>query len=124
MTLVNSVRHGNTTIEYEVRRSKRRRKTAQITVDGSGVHVAAPMTTPVRELQDIVQKRAPWILRHASQSTLEVTPNRLVSGETLPYLGRNVRIHVAARYVTCRPAPSGSGGSPAGKVRRQIKAPV
>ena len=66
----------------------------QITVDGSGVHVAAPMTTPDSELQAIVQKRASWILSHSSQSTLKATPKRFVSGETLPYLGRNVRIHV------------------------------
>ena len=99
MTLRNSVRFGDATIEYEVRRSKRRKKTVQITVDGSGVHVAAPMTTPNSELHDIVRKRAPWILSHASQSTLEAAPKRFVSGETLPYLGRNVRIHVETANV-------------------------
>ena len=34
MTLEDSVRFGNTTIDYHVRRSKRRKKTVQITVDG------------------------------------------------------------------------------------------
>ena len=92
MTLGNRVRYGNTTIDYEVRRSARRKKTVQITVDGGGVQVAAPMTTPDSELRAIVRKRAPWILSHASQSTLEAVPKRFVSGETLPYLGRNVRI--------------------------------
>ena len=37
-----SIRFGGTTIEYHVRRSTRGRKTVQVTVDGSGVHVAAP----------------------------------------------------------------------------------
>ena len=87
-----SVRFGNTTIEYEVRRSKRRRKTVQITMDGGGVQVAAPMTTPEDELRAIVRKRAPWILNHASDEMLEAAPKRFVSGETLPYLGRNVRM--------------------------------
>ena len=41
-----SVRFGDTTIEYEVRRSERRKKTVQITVDGGGVQVAAPVATP------------------------------------------------------------------------------
>ena len=41
-----SVRFGNTTIDYEVRRSERRKKTVQVTVDGGGVQVAAPVTTP------------------------------------------------------------------------------
>ena len=88
------VRFGDTTIEYEVRRSERRKKTVQITVDGGGVHVAAPATTPDRELQAIVRKRAAWILNHADEATLKPVPKRFVSGETLPYLGRNVRLIV------------------------------
>ncbi len=92
MTERGRVRFGNTTIEYEVRRSKRRKKTVQITVDGGGVQVAAPSATPDDELRAIVRKRAPWILSHASEATLEAAPKRFVSGETLPYLGRNVRM--------------------------------
>ena len=89
-----SVRFGDTTIEYEVRRSPRRRKTVEITVDGGGVRVAAPARTPDSELRAVVRKRAPWILRHASEAMLEAAPKRFVSGETLPYLGRNVRMVV------------------------------
>ena len=89
-----SVRFGNTTIDYEVRRSERRKKTVQVTVDGGGVQVAAPVTTPESELRAIVRKRAPWILSHASEEMLEAAPKRFVSGETLPYLGRNVRLVV------------------------------
>ena len=89
------VRFGNATIEYEVRRSERRKKTVQVTVDGGGVQVAAPTTIPDGELQAIVHKRAPWILKHAHQDALGLLPKRFVSGETLPYLGRNVRLIVA-----------------------------
>ena len=89
-----SVRFGDTTIEYEVRRSERRKKTVQITVDGGGVQVAAPTKTPESELRAMVRKRAIWILSHASDEMLEATPKRFVSGETLPYLGRNVRLIV------------------------------
>ena len=92
MTEPGRIRFGNTTIDYDVRRSDRRKKTVQITVDGGGVQVAAPMTTPDTELQAIVRKRAPWILSHASGEMLEAAPKRFVSGETLPYLGRNVRM--------------------------------
>ena len=89
-----SVRFGDTTIEYEVRRSERRKKTVQITVDGGGVQVAAPTKTPESELRAMVRKRALWILSHASDEMLEATPKRFVSGETLPYWGRNVRLIV------------------------------
>ena len=91
-----NVRFGDTTIEYEVRRSERRKKTVQITVDGGGVQVAAPIKTPETELRALVRKRAPWILSHASDKMLEASPKRFVSGETLPYLGRNVRMIVEA----------------------------
>ncbi len=94
MTEGGRVRFGDTSIDYEVRRSSRRRKTVQITVDGGGVQVVAPTTTPDGELRAIVRKRAGWILSHASDRMLEAAPKRFVSGETLPYLGRNVRMVV------------------------------
>ena len=92
MTQPSSVRFGDTTIEYQVRRSPRRKKTVQITVDGAGVQVAAPVTTLDDEIQAMVRKRAPWILQNAADVQLAVAPKRFVSGETLPYLGKNVRI--------------------------------
>ena len=87
-----NIRFGDTTIEYQVRRSDRRKKTVQITMDGGGVQVASPMDTPAQDLQTLVRRRAPWILNHASDGLLTVAPKRFVSGETLPYLGRNVRM--------------------------------
>ena len=95
-----SIRLGGTTIEYQVRRSGRRKKTVQITVDGGGVQVAAPMSTSERDLRAIVRKRAPWILSHASEGMLEAAPKSFVSGETLPYLGRNVRMIVESGIVS------------------------
>ena len=88
------IRFGSTTIEYEIRRSPRRKKTVQITVESGGVRVTAPSALPDGELQAIVRKRAPWIVGHAGGSLSEVAPKRFVSGETLPYLGRNVRMIV------------------------------
>ena len=91
------VRFGDATIEYQVRRSRRRKKTVQIAVDGDGIQVMAPLETPGTELQAIVRKRAPWVLSHAHNSSLEVPPRRFISGETLPYLGKNVRLVVESR---------------------------
>ena len=100
-----SVQFGATTIEYEVRRSPRRHKTVQITVDGGGVEVIAPSATPGPEVRAIVAKRAAWILARLAEASEAAgaagsvsspvpTPRRFVSGETLPYLGRNVRLIV------------------------------
>lgn len=90
-----SVRLCDTTIDYEVRRSQRRKKTVEITLDSDGgVRVAAPAGLSSEEIHGIVRRRAPWILRTASTERLQTTPRRFVNGETLPYLGRSVRLIV------------------------------
>ena len=55
------VRVGDTTIEYEVHRSKRRKKTLQITVADRVVRVAVPWITKTREVREFVREQAPWI---------------------------------------------------------------
>ena len=89
-----SVRVGDTTIEYEVLRSKRRRKTVRIAVDSRGVLVRAPMTTPNSLIQAFVTDQAPWILDHINDPPPETTPKGITSGDALPYLGRNMRVLV------------------------------
>ena len=86
---MDNVHIGDTTIEYEVRRSQRRKKTVHIRVDRSGVKVAAPNRIRKSELQAIVRKRASWILKQIA-SVSEAQPLQFVNGETLPFLGRNV----------------------------------
>ena len=90
MAELGRVQFGDTTTEYDVQRSGRRKKTVQITMDDGHVLVAAPSNTPDSKLEAIVRKRAPWILRQAPDAVLQVPRKRFVTGETLPYLGRNV----------------------------------
>lgn len=92
----------STTIEYEVRRSRRRRKTLQITLDADGVIVAAPLRTPASEVHNFVEQRVPWILRHAEQAMHDAAPRPLGTGETVPYLGREA----------CLSIDSGGGNQP------------
>ena len=93
------VQFGDATIEYEIQRSQRRRKTVQITMDGGRVLVAAPSDTATSKLETIIHKRAPWILRQVPDLLVAPSKKRFVSGETLPYLGRNVRLIVEAADV-------------------------
>ena len=99
MVELGRVQFGDATIEYEVQRSQRRKKTVQITMDAGRVLVAAPSGTPASKLDAIVAKRAPWILRQEPEPVLRVSQRRFVSGETLPYLGRNVRLIVGTADV-------------------------
>ena len=94
MTERSQVRYGDTTIEYEVRRSKRRRKTVEISMNGGGVRVAVPSKLSDNEVRDIVLRRARWILKRLDEEQAAAPKMRFVSGETLPYMGRNVSLVV------------------------------
>ena len=83
------VRVDGTTIEYEVRRSRRRKKTIQLTVEGGVARVAAPSVVPLSELREFVRQRARWILDRLSEPQ-NGAPLRLVNGDELPYLGRSL----------------------------------
>lgn len=83
-------------IEFETVRSRRRRRTIELSVTPEGiVRVAAPLWTPRSELVALVGRRADWIARQRAR--LASAPTRrlqLVSGETLPVLGRELRLEV------------------------------
>ena len=82
-------------LEFEVRRSTRR-KTFGLTVGRSGeLVVHAPLQTDVEELRAWVRKKLLWVNRKLLQKEEEVQHVRLmepVSGETVSYLGRNYRL--------------------------------
>ena len=59
-----------------------------------GLIVAAPSRASDDQIRDIVLKRAPWIVKRMSELPEEPLPRRFVTGETLPYLGRNVEMIV------------------------------
>jgi predicted metal-dependent hydrolase len=89
---------GTSTIEYELRRSPRRVKTIEITVDPvDGVRVAAPATASLQRVDMLIRRRAPWILRRLADGAngALLPPKRdFVTGESLDYLGRQYRLRV------------------------------
>lgn len=95
MTETGSIRYGDTSIGYTVIRSRRRKKTIEITLDHQdGVLVAAPDDTPPQQVAEVVRKRAGWIIRKATKSILHPLRKELVSGESIPYLGRQAQLLV------------------------------
>ena len=94
------VTFGDTTIEYVVRRSKRRRKTIEVALNGGGVRVAAPASTTDDQVREFVLKRAPWIVQKLGEErSRKARALRFVSGESLPYMGRNVSLVVTPEEV-------------------------
>ena len=93
MTETASIKFDGKLIEYTVVRSARRKKTVEITLDPQqGVVVRSPARTPRKEIAALVQKRAEWILRKATDNILNPTLRRFSDGETLFYLGREIPI--------------------------------
>lgn len=84
-----TIEYGGRSIEYEVRRSKRRKKTIEVKVSKEGVRVYAPWAASDRDLRRFVLDRASWILGHTDRFDA-IEPLRFTDGETLPYLGHEV----------------------------------
>ncbi|MGE3601553.1 MAG: M48 family metallopeptidase [Dehalococcoidia bacterium] len=95
MTELRQLRFGDTSLSYTVQRSPRRRKTVQIRTGGNGsIEVLAPALASDEDVEEIMRRRASWIFRRIGTDEPENSQKRFVSGETLPYLGRNVRLVV------------------------------
>ena len=95
MTEHGEIAFGNARIRYTVVRSLRRHKTIEVTVEEPGlVTVAVPEETAQERIEATVQRRAGWIVRHDGVVTDSPSPRRFVSGESLPYFGRSVRMFV------------------------------
>ena len=93
-----AVTWGGRRLPYAIRRSPRRKKTVAVTVDpGGSVLVVAPVRIASARLDEIVTRKAPWIvqrLRRAESHGPPPAPREFVSGESVLYLGRHYRLKV------------------------------
>ena len=95
MTDKGRVQYGDIPIEYVVRRSKRRKKTVEIALRDGVVRVAAPARITDDQVRDFVVKRALWIIEKLEEErSSREKALRFVSGETLPYMGRDITLAV------------------------------
>lgn len=93
---MHSIQFGKDTIPYTINWSERR-KTVSISVDAEGVYVTAPADTTTEKIKEIVYQRATWIraqLFHFNEMIDESHQRSFLSGEKLPYLGRQYRLKV------------------------------
>lgn len=92
-------------MRYELVRSNR--KTLALTVDRDGrLTVRAPLHLPVSQIEAFVKQKQEWIEK--TQARLQSLPPRatrltLREGESVPYLGRSLSLHLAAvRHIACQ----------------------
>ena len=96
---------GDTWIEYQVRRSRKRQKTYQISVKSGQVLVAVPHRTTNKQAEEMVLAKAAWILSNlAVESARPPTPS-LLSGERLPYRGGEITLWVEGVAATASGRP-------------------
>jgi predicted metal-dependent hydrolase len=92
---------GGRLVEYQFVR--RRRRTLSITVDASGLRVAAPLRAPWREIEAFLRDKQRWILAKLDSWSRAPRPPVLhgVSGETLPLFGAPsvLEVHSGRRRV-------------------------
>jgi predicted metal-dependent hydrolase len=84
-------------IAYTLRRSRRRRRTVELSVDPAlGLIVAAPSRTPVSEIDAFVRRKARWVhraLEDARERERHLCRD-FTTGEPLPYLGGAFTLNV------------------------------
>ena len=93
---VRRVRAKGRTIEYELRRSRRRTKNIALTVEGGKVLVAAPLKARVRDIDNFVRTDADWIAKQRPEEQQLAIPERFDETATLPYLGRRHPVSYSA----------------------------
>lgn len=91
------VQYGLTRIPFVIRRSPRR-GTVALTIENDGkLVVTAPVEVTVARLDAVVRHKAPWVVQRIRQARSQPPPpgrRELVTGETVLYLGRQLRLKV------------------------------
>ena len=96
--LEQKLQYGNATINYELIRSSRRKKTSEIIFKEGKVIVRSPIGKPISEIESFIQKNAKWVLKKQLEyrkiSTPQIMKATFEEGSTLPYLGRNYPLRI------------------------------
>lgn len=90
------IKYGNTNIYYSLYRQER--KDLRIVVDiVNGVVVYTPKKTPDEKIHNLLSSKTRWIynkIQELGEVKINVASKEFVSGEKLPYLGRQYRLKV------------------------------
>ncbi|GHT95007.1 metal-dependent hydrolase [Alphaproteobacteria bacterium] len=103
MSNTHTISYENQSIDFELRRSKRKTLAIHIYPDAH-VEVRAPQSTALDEIYKIVLKRAKWIRTkqaYFEQSRTKHSPRKYVSGEDHWYLGKRLKLKIKLDIV-CR----------------------
>jgi predicted metal-dependent hydrolase len=89
--------YGTTAIEYDIEYAEDKKDVSIIVEWMEGIRLIAPKDINAKQIEDIVQKKAPTILKklkEVNEIKEPPLPKEFVSGEKFTYLGRNYRLKV------------------------------
>ena len=109
MTTGRRIRIEDAVVHYSIKRSSRRKKTVNVRVARGLVEVAAPSRTPIRDIEEILRRRGKWILEKLDAASHEPPALLLVTGETLPCMGRELTLLVKESDIRRPSARSADG---------------
>ncbi|MBC7623539.1 MAG: M48 family metallopeptidase [Aeromicrobium sp.] len=95
-------------VDYKIVR-RRGRRGVGLKVDGSGLTVAASLTTPLSAIEGMIDQHAQWVTKKLGEwSQRRIVPQRWETGATLSVLGETVTlmIDVGHRRASVEPALS------------------
>lgn len=102
MSQIDTVVFGNTTIEYAIQRTNRRKSIAITVRPDMSVSVAAPKGSRRALIAGKVREKADWVVRQQERirSNGRQAGKDCVSGESFRYLGRQYQLKVEQRSTT------------------------
>ncbi len=76
---------------------RRGRRGVGLKIDGSGMTVAASLTTPISAIEDLIGKNSSWVLKKLGEwSHRKITPQRWETGATISFLGESLTLMIDA----------------------------
>lgn len=89
--------YDNNFLEFQIIRTRRRRKTNEILIEYGIVYVRTSTSTSFKEIESLVSKKAKWIIQKIKEQD---NPDAVIkvpnyqNNSTLPYLGKNYRLRI------------------------------
>ena len=96
MIEIDSVQLAKITLNYQILRSKRRKKSISIRINSQGIQVIVPQNADSADIKEIISHKSAWItkrLKHTQQLlATNPPPQNFIAGEFISYLGRQYPI--------------------------------
>lgn len=83
-------------VDYKLVR-RRGRRGVGLKIDGTGMTVAASLTTPIGSIEDLIGKNANWVLKKLGEwSHRRIEPQRWETGAAVSFMGENLTLMIDA----------------------------